>query len=609
MTPMLKSYYEDELAFLRDMGSQFARAYPDIARELGLGKGDGQIDVLLQGVAFLTGRIRQSLDAQFPDLLYPLLGHIWPQALRPSPCAVIIEFQPRPNMFREPEILKAGAEVRSIPVDGTSCQFRTAFATPILPLKLDAMRLTAPSVSRQQLHLHLRPLPGALLARIGNHPLRLHCHGASVKGLAREAYGLYSWLAHHLRDISLRVYGPKDVLLGEHRLGREALTPVGWRAEEALLPCSRYSFAGYRHLSEYFLFPPKHLFFDLRGLEVLGQHQSAERFEVCFDLDPLPGDPISPTVEHVRLNCVPAVNLFQHTAMPLSIDGTRTSYLLRPEGSALDHYDIFSVERVAGHVRRNSVPQEYFPFFSFHRPAVAVGEHVVMYQVLPRPPISHCSTSRDELPSYPAVPLYLSFVEVGGQAAELDAVVSVDLLCTNRDLPLRLRAGDINKPTRDIPSTLQFSDLGAISLPAPAAVGGDGLWRFFAYGLVGLNHFADREALRILLHLLDFPARYHQSALQKREALLASIATVNSSIDSLVVGRPPAVLRGARVDLRVHENRFSHHGELALFCAALDRFLAESATANTFTQLAVQGIDQGLELLFPPRVGTQGLIG
>lgn len=605
---MLKAYYQDELSFLREMGTQFARSYPDIARELGLAGADPDVERLLQGVAFLTGRIRQGLDAQFPELLYPLLGHLWPQALRPSPCCVIIEFQPRQNMFREPEILKAGAQLRSVPVEGTTCQFRTAYNTPILPLKVDALEVAAPSTTRQQLVLSLSPLPGCQLSRMGGLPLRLHCHGATVKGMSREAYGLYAWLAHYLRGITLRVYGKSDALLGAHSLGRDALSPVGFAPSEALLPHPRYSFTGYRHLTEYFLFPPKYLFFDLKGLDVLAQHSEATRCEVVFDLEPLPGEPLHLSSEHLRVNCVPAVNLFSYTSAPLRVDGTRTEYLLRPEGSAPDHFDIFSVERVLGHLKRNTQAVEYHPFFSFHRPMVEVGERPTMYQVIPRPPVSNERSGRDDLPPYAAVPLYLSFVEVQGGASDVDAVVSVDLLCTNRDLPLRLRPGDICRPSSDIPASLSFSDLGAVSSPAPAPVGGDGLWRFFSYALIGLNHFRDRESLRILLHLFYFPARYSHAALQKREALLASIADVKARPDTLVVGRPPAVLRGTTVTLDVKEGGFAHFGELALCGAALEHFLAEGATVNTFTQLALHGLDQGIDLSWPPRIGTQGLL-
>lgn len=609
-TSNFKRYYEDELAFLRELGGEFAHSYPDVARELGLAGHDPDVERLLQGVAFLTGRIRQGLDSQFPDLLYPLLGHLWPQALRPSPCTVMLEFLPRASMFREPFVLKAGAQVRSEPVDGTACQFRTAFDTTIFPLHIDAVQLTAPGPLLQRLTLGLRPLPGALLARLSDHPLRLHFHGATVKGMGREAFGLYACLGQYLKAIRLRVLSPGNAVLGELSLPRDGLKEVGWEPGQSLLPYPRYSFTGYRHLTEYFLFPPKYLFYDLHGLQILTQFPTAERLELVFDMAPLPGEPLNDALlkQCVRLNCVPAVNLFPHTASPLSVDGTRTEYPLRPEGTAPHHIDIFSVEKVSGHVARQPRPVEYFPFFSFHRPKAAVGEQPILYQVIPRAPVAESRVGHDNLPTYAAVPVYMSFVTAGGGAADLDAVISVDLLCTNRDLPLRLRTGDICKPTSDIPSTLQFRDLGPVAAPAPAPVGGDGLWRLFAHQLVGMHHFKDRDALRILLQLFDFRARVNQSARQKLEAQLDAIADVKASPDTCLVGRPPAVARGTRIALQVHEDRFAYFGDLVLLGSAIDHFLAETAETNTFTRLSIHGIDHELMLSFSVRLGTQGLL-
>ena len=591
------------------MGGEFARAYPDIARELGLSGTDPDVERLLQGVAFLTGRIRQSLDTQFPELLYPLLGHLWPQALRPSPAAVILEFLPRPNMFRGPEVLKSGSLVRSVPVDGTACQFQTAYATPILPLKVDDVRLTAPSLSQYRLSIFFGLLPGALSKSLAGHPLRIYFHGAGIKGMGREAFGLYAWLSHYLRGIRLRVLSTAgNKVLGERSLSREALKPVGWHPSQSLLPYPKTSFNAARHLIEYFLFPSKYLFFDLEGLDALRELPPGDRLEVEFDLAPLPGDPLTPTVEHIRTNCVPAVNLFPHTATPLQVDGTRTEYQLRPEGTAPDHFDIFSVERVFGHAKRSSQPVDYQPFFSFHRPKADVGEQPVMYQVILRPPVANRSTSRDDLPAYPASPTYLSFVEPSGGAVAMQSIVSVDLLCTNRDLPLRLRPGEICKPTGDIPSTLAFHDIGSVSAPAPAPVGGDGLWRLFAHVLVGLDALKDRDSLRILLQLYHFPARFNQASRQKLESLLDAVADISPVPDVRMVGRPPAVMRGTRIDLSVHEDRFAHFGEFVLFGGALENFLAESTAINSYTQLHMRGIDHGIEISWPARIGAQRLV-
>lgn len=623
MSGDFKRYYEDELAFLREMGGEFGRAYPDIARELGLAGHDPDIERLLQGVAFLCGRIRQTLDSEFPELLHPLLGHVWPQALRPSPCGVVMEFKPRANMCREPELLRREALVLSQPVEGTSCQFRLAYETPVLPAEIDQVKLTVPFTGQHRLVIGMRLLPGAVPARLGRAsrrndeqgktelvdiPLRLHLHGANVKGMGRTAFGLYAALGHSLRGIRLRVLGANAALLAERTLPAEMLRPVGWESEQSLLPYPRYSFSGYRHLVEYFLFPSKYLFYDLTWSGALSDLPAGERIELWFELDELRGEDLAPSADHVRLNCAPAINLFSHTATPFQAEGTRADYLLRPEGLAPDHYDIFSVDRVVGHVMRALRPVEYQPFFSFHLPKADVGERPVLYQVHLRPPISHRSTVREDLPAYPAVPTYLSFVDPSGQTWPIVARVSVDLLCTNRDLPLRLKPGQINKPSRDIPGSIQLSDLGAMSLPAPVPVAGAGLWRFFAYFLVGLHHFKDRDSLRLLLHLYNFPARFNRSALDKLETLLGAITSVSAQPGDRLVGRPPVVVRGMNVRLDVHETRFAHFGELLLFGSVLDHFLRDASTVNTYTQLTLCGIDHKLERRWPPRVGSQELI-
>lgn len=623
MSDGFKRYYEDELAFLREMGGEFARAYPNIASGLGLGAHDPDVERLLQGVAFLCGRIRQTLDEEFPDLLNPLLGHIWPQALRPSPCCVILEFTPRPNMFREPELLDGGYKehcclVQSKPVEGTStsCQFRLAYDTPILPLRVEDVQLTAPSPPHYRLTVVLGLLPGACPARLGKAknrkgeqvdvPLRLFLHGANIPGLGREAYGLFAALSHSLRAIRLRVLGANGTVLGEPSLPIGALRAGGWDRNQTLLPYPHYSFTGYRHLAEYFLFSPKHLFFDLDWKSALAGFSAAERIEVLFDLDLPPGERLTPSKDHVRVNCVPAVNLFHHTATPYQADGTRAEYLLRPEGSSPEFYDIFSVERVTGHVQRTAHPVEYLPFFSFHRARNA--EHQVLYQIHLRPPVSNRTAVRDNLPAYPAVPMFLSFVESSGNPLPVAARISADLLCTNRDLPLMLREGDVCKPTRDIPTSLQFHDLGPISAPAPAPVARAGLWRFFAHLMTGLHHFRDRNSLRLLLSLYHLPAHFNKEAATKRDTLLDAIASVSARPGDRPFGRPPTLMRGTEVHLSVHESQFAHFGELLLFGAAIDRFLMESSAANTYTRLTLHGMDQKQEHAWPARVGTQELV-
>src|SRR3954468_19130790 len=67
----LLRYYNDELAYLREMGREFARQYPMVANRLELQDGhpaDPHVERLIESFAFLTGRIQRELDAEFPEI-------------------------------------------------------------------------------------------------------------------------------------------------------------------------------------------------------------------------------------------------------------------------------------------------------------------------------------------------------------------------------------------------------------------------------------------------------------------------------------------------------------------------------------------------------------
>ena len=65
---MLNKYYNTELSRLRKHSLEFARANPAIAPMLGATSTDPDIEILLQGVAYLNGLTLQKLDDEFPEI-------------------------------------------------------------------------------------------------------------------------------------------------------------------------------------------------------------------------------------------------------------------------------------------------------------------------------------------------------------------------------------------------------------------------------------------------------------------------------------------------------------------------------------------------------------
>ncbi|MQT72075.1 type VI secretion system baseplate subunit TssF, partial [Pseudomonas sp. FSL R10-0071] len=95
------------------------------------------------------------------------------------------------------------------------------------------------------------------------------------------------------------------------------------------------------------------LFVDLSGLERLSTLpedtlKQVRGLELRFDIRQSNAQRLRPTLDNVKLYCTPIVNLFQHDAMPVRLDGKQDEYLLMPSRLALEHCAVFSVDSVTG---------------------------------------------------------------------------------------------------------------------------------------------------------------------------------------------------------------------------------------------------------------------
>ena len=120
---MYNTYYQEELAFLREMGREFAAENPKVAHMLETADADPDVERILQGVAFLTGRLRQKVDDEIPELFQSLMSLLWPHYLRPVPSTAIVQFMrilpaPDPPAVREAPYHRRPAALEDHPRDG-----------------------------------------------------------------------------------------------------------------------------------------------------------------------------------------------------------------------------------------------------------------------------------------------------------------------------------------------------------------------------------------------------------------------------------------------------------------------------------------------------------
>lgn len=581
---MFEKYYLGELQFLRELGDEFARAHPAAAHYLSGPSKDPEVERMLEGFAFLSARVRQKLDDEFPEITHGLFRLLWPHYLRPLPSMAILEFTPVMQALRQSQRIVRGTEVRSIDVEDTSCRFRTTSDVTIHPLSLDEVSVETRPTGSSRLRLVFRLHNQARAADLALDRLRLTFHGAPEVSRA-----LYRHLCRDVEDA--RVVSGAGTLDGpEVRAARLGIEPGGFADDEALLPWPAASMPGYRLLQEYVVLPEKFLCVDLVGLHALAGLDPSERFTVDIRFDRALAPALRPTRDDVKLFCTPVVNLFPHEADPIRLEGSQHEYRVRPSGTQPMHYEVFSVDRVCAYARGTGEGADLADFYDFTAPAEGAPPTWFLRQ---RPAVVD-----DRLDSW------ISFVDPDGAPVPLEAeTVAVETTCTNRRLPEALRAGDVRVPSDSSPAFVQFRNL---SVPTPSgapSLGGDLPWRLVSHLALNYVPLASVDALRGVLELYHSHVQRDPRALRAHQRRLQGLSAVRSEpVDALVEG---ALLRGTAVTLEVLEDHFGGDGDLYLFATILNEFLSLHATMNTFTQVTVHGLQKGEVLAWPHRIGRE----
>ncbi|OSP51012.1 type VI secretion protein [Aeromonas hydrophila] len=586
----LEHYFRDELAFLRLQGREFADAYPELTRFLSEQNTDPDVERLLEGFAFLTGNLRAKIEDEFPELTHGLLNMLWPNYLRPVPSMTIMQFSVIPGAIAQPALVRQGCQLDSLPLDEVTCHFQTCHDTWVYPA--DIRHIAAQSgndLSTISLDIALHaPLP---LSELQLDKLRFFLGGDSY-----TAYELYFWLSNQLSHIELEIDGKR------FRQEAKALKSVGFERDDALLPYPNNVYSGYRILQEYFCFPESFLFFELSGGEWPKQPLPVSEFKVhfCFDR-PLPAE-LKIRPGSFMLNCVPAINLFQHDSEPVNLNGRQAEYPLKASYRHADSFEIFSVDQVEGWVEGNlgrsrGTPRIYQPFESFqHQIERAKQRLALYYRVRVKEAVSGDGFEHS-----------LSFVR-GDETTtvELDESISVTLTCTNRSRAARLKVGSVCVPTGSSPSFATFRNLIRPTRPLRPALDGSLHWTLISNLSLNYVSLLRRDALVQVLRTYDFPALHDKQAEQASRKRLAGIEEIETKpVDRLVRGMP---VRGLKSVLSIRQSAFGSEGELYLFSTVLAHFFSLYASVNAFHLLEVVNLDNKERYQWPVQIGQHSLM-
>lgn len=586
----LKQRFREELSYLRELGREFSEDNPQLARFLGDEAGDPDVERLLEGFAFLTAKLGMKIEDDLPELTHSLLQMLWPNYLRPLPSTTIVRFDPLPQAITEHQVLPKGTRLFSQPVDGIPCEFRTCTEVSLYPLALHSVT-DAHSREKSVVRVDLRSLTQQPLNRMGCDQLDFHLSGDSSTALT-----LYLWMARYLKEINVQINGTTQ------RLSIKDIAFPGFTADEALLPYPRNVFDGYRILQEYFVFAQRFHFFSLTRLSTLWPAVAADqiRFEFHFSR-PMPTH-IRLCTSDISLFCAPAVNLFRHDAEPIDLDGRTVDRRVNPSGHRPDAYEIFSIDQVTGwhtgEKDHRSEPLRLFtPFESFqHEIEHAQGRTALYY----RSRIEE-SLSREGLMHR------MSFVR-GDETAYIGRheTASIELTCSNRDLPLALGVGDLCIATEATPTFATYTNITKPTQPYRPVLDASLHWTLISNLSLNYLSLLSAEPLKAVVRAYDFAALHDlQHARATRKRLDGIGEAVTTPTDLLMKGLP---VRGLTTRLKLKQSAFLCEGDLYLFGTVLSHFFALYASINSFHQLEVINTTNNEQYTWPLLTGRQPVI-
>ena len=590
----LQRYYQDELAYLRQAGTAFARKHPRIASRLELHAdtpADPFSERLIESFAWLTSRIRRNIDSRLPLISKSILDNLYPNFSCPIPSMAIAELKPDPQngdletgySVTRGTIFTCRSDISSTPVN-----FQTAWDTELHTIYIQNTAIEdanaynlgihakdAISVIRLRLSSRGRPLTSCKIDR-----LRLFLHTDNYTRCQ-----LCNLLGNNLKGVfcipvANASGSTEDQLQPPIALGVSSFQPAGFSDDEFILPQSEYGHPAYQLLQEYSAFPDKFMFFDICGL---GSQLQSENVDILLTFSRKIDLRLTPDV--FRTCCVPVINLFSKIAEPIRIDETSLKYRLAADNRNYSTTQIHSILEV--NVAEGTTTREVAPFF-------ALGNSRDQDEIY------YLATRYRENSEINGSEIYLSFYDTAFNINRpASKSVYARVRCTNRHLAATLPAGTILSQEEYLPLE-QATLLQKPTSELEPRYRGETLWELVSH--LTLNHLSltrDVAALKEILQL------YASEDKNKSLQFIQGIRSLSSRPSVRRIGNDiwRGFARGITLSITIDEDYFTGCSTY-LFGKILSKFLGLYSSINSFVALELYN-QKGLLYQWQPATGLQ----
>jgi type VI secretion system protein ImpG len=624
MNPHLLRYYNRELQHVREMGAEFAREYPKIAGRLGMEGfecADPYVERLLEGFAFLAARVQLKLDGQQSVFTQHLMEMVYPHYLAPVPSMAVVELAAdlKDSALAAGHRVPRDTALRSLTGrdERTACEYRTAHEVVLWPIKVtEAKYFDTPAAiaaagveipSDGSVRAGLR-LKFAVTAGAQASELALDALPVFIAGADELPKRLYEQLLGNAAAVVVRTRDGSG--MRETRLPAASIRPRGFDDDEAMIPYSGRSFSGYRLLQEYFACPERFLFAEFSGLRQALSRAQGNEFEVVVLFDRSVSR-LHNAVDagNFRLFCTPAINLFPRRADRIHLQQGKAEYHVLADRTRPMDFEIHSIGQVEGFGDSQEPEQRFEPFYGCSERSWQ-GGHGAFYTVRREPrQLSSRQKLQGARSSYVGSELFIALVDASeAPYSSRLRQVGMQLMCTNRDLPLQMPVGKANTDfTLEVGAPVEsVRCVAGPTKPRAPVNGGETAWRLVSHlqlnyvSLLGEGGADGAAALREMLTL--YCDEFDSAARRQIEGIKA--VSSRSIVRRIPVPGPICFGRGLEIILTCDDGAFEGTGAF-LLGSVMQHFFARYVSVNSFTETVLRTLERNEVARWPARLGTR----
>lgn len=542
---MINSYYQQQLAFLRDLGAEFSKKYPALAPMLAGQNADPDVERILEGSAFLTGLLQERLDDDFPELVRSLTRLMFPYYLYPIPSSTIIKFKPQKDL-KTAQTIALGTELLSKEIEEQRCVYTTTDETTVYPCTL---KLVEDSLNSLKFKINFW---AGSLKEFNITKIRLY-----VAGEYSLASNFILDLANQLDSVILSCETRTVSIPAKNAI--ELLTPVNL----TVVPYNHDMFGAFRDLQSYFQLPNIFCFFNLLALEQLNSLD--ESFTITFKFkNRSTVDFFNNSRISLEPFCIPAVNVFKHEAETIVVDYKKPEYKVMPYRN--NNLTVYSVDRVVGFLQGSVKEREYKPFLNFNPQT----ENIPLYNITRRKAkLTHGSD------------VYISVAVPQDLNSYITETLVLNISCTNGNATEKLRLGDICEITDQIPLFVEYSNITHPTSPIECPLGRNMLWRLLSHIYLNQKTITTVESLSSLLKLYVFTDTNNKMLVQLNTRKIESIKKVTMRDDLRLING--LLVKGSCIEISFTNDGFASSGDMYIFANVIQTVLGAYTAINNYT--------------------------